>query len=515
MILRSRILVVSLRIFVAITLIIATVLSPLALSFAPILVLLWYLYLWRWKMALVISLLTEYFIFFAINLLLAGFVGAFFSLLISLPVLLLVTARLEETAGTLGYRDSRYNRRPTDVCLTLILIAAVLLAVALLIGNLSLILASLAAMAYVVILTVVAWRGLTLRPVETVPVQQRMVAGSEAHLDIQLTVRTRVGGRLFIESPYEWLKVNPTVLPLTGNKLKTKVSLTPNLSGPSTIKLEAHVIDRWGLVQTRFELEPMQLYVIPRARYAAWLVERYMAGTRSGTLPLVPNVGIIKPIHGWRRGVEYYGSQLYQPGDSLKNIDWKHSLQHNELITKEFAEFLGRSAVILVNLVVSDAEEADKLAYKIITTALSLAQENIPAALAAYDHEEVKLTTGVIPPSRLLLTSLQVAREMVTLVNPTKYLNPPDVARLRGDIRRLRSVQSHAARALAQLLEIEYGNLSRDSGLHPVTRALSQVFARVDQQSNIVIISHRNHDAEALAFNTFSFTKKGNAVITV
>jgi hypothetical protein len=171
--------------------------------------------------------------------------------------------------------------------------------------------------------------------------------------------------------------------------------------------------------------------------------------------------------------------------------------------------------VILVNLVVSDAEEADRLAYNIITTALSLAQENIPAALAAYDHEEVKLTTGVIPPSQLLLTSLQVAREMVTLVNPTKYLNPPDVGRLRGDIRRLRSVQSHAARALTQLLEVEYGNLSRDSGLHPVTKALSQVFARVDQQSNVVIISLRNHDAEALAINTFSLRQRGNQVIAI
>lgn len=166
-------------------------------------------------------------------------------------------------------------------------------------------------------------------------------------------------------------------------------------------------------------------------------------------------------------------------------------------------------------LVVSDAEEADKLAYKIITTALSLARENIPAALAVYNNEEVKLTTGVIPPSQLLLTSLQVAKEMVTLVNPTKYLNPPDVVRLRGDIRRLRPVPGQAARALTQLLEIEYGNLNRDSGLHPVTKALSQVFAKVDQQSNVVVISQRNHDAEALAFSTFHLGQRGNQVIAV
>jgi hypothetical protein len=68
---------------------------------------------------------------------------------------------------------------------------------------------------------------------------------------------------------------------------------------------------------------------------------------------------------------------------------------------------------------------------------------------------------------------------------------------------------------LTQLLEVEYGNLSRDSRLHPVTKALSQVFARVDQQSNVVIISLRNHDAEALAINTFSLRQRGNQVIAI
>ena len=47
------------------------------------------------------------------------------------------------------------------------------------------------------------------------------------------------------------------------------------------------------------------------------------------------------------------------------------------------------------------------------------------------------------------------------------------------------------------------------------TLALREAFAKVDKQSNIVVISHRKHDAEALAFNTFSFGRKGNAVIAV
>ncbi|MDO8687230.1 MAG: DUF58 domain-containing protein, partial [Dehalococcoidales bacterium] len=242
--------------------------------------------------------------------------------------------------------------------------------------------------------------------------------------------------------------------------------------------------------------------------------KRYLAGTQAGALPLISNIAALKPLYGLRSGVEYYGSQLYQPGDSLKNIDWKHSLRYNELITKEFTEFHGRSAILLINLAVGNAEEADNLAYKIIVTAISLAQESIPAALAVYNHEGVRLTTGVLHPQQLLRRSLQVAQEMVTFINPVKYMSPPDVARLRANISRLQFAESKAAGVLVQLLQMEYKSLSDKAKVNPATRALSEVLTKVDRQSNIVIISQRNHDAEALAFNTFTFARRGNAIIS-
>jgi len=216
-----------------------------------------------------------------------------------------------------------------------------------------------------------------------------------------------------------------------------------------------------------------------------------------------------------RRGVEYYGSQLYQPGDSLKNIDWKHSLKYNELITREFAEFHGWSAVILINLAAGNAEEADKLAYKIIVTAISLARENVPAALAVYNHENVILTTTTLQPQQLLLRSLRVAQEMVTYIDPVKYLSPPDVVRLRANINRIQFAESKASQVLSQLLKLEYQNLNKNAKRNPATKALTEVFAKTDKQSNIVIISNYNHDAEALAFNTFNFARRGNTTITV
>ncbi len=504
-----------LKAYIAIALVIATVFSPLAFSFVPILLLIWYLYLWRWPISTVISLLTDCYMFFAIAVLLVPVIGPFFSLITSLPLLALVSHRLKEVAKSLSYRESKYVRSPTSIYLALTTTAISTLAVSLLLSSLSLLLASAMVIIYLGVLGTVVLRRFPTEPVEATQIQVRMVAGSKDSFEIKLATKTTIGGLLFVESPYEWLKVSPPALSLDEGKLAVKVSLSPTLSGPWKVKLNGQAIDRFGLIQTRFELEVISLYVIPRARYAAWLARKYLAETKPGALPLLADIRALKALYGFRSGVEYYGDRPYQAGDSLKNIDWKHSLKYRELITKEFAEFQGQPAVVLINLAVSNAEEADKLAYNIVITAVSLARENIPAALAAYNDGRVELTTTALDPRQILLQSLLLAREIVTIVNPVKYLNPPDVTRLRADINRLRLAESDASKILLQLLEMEYKSFYENTRLNPVTKALSEVFAKVDRRSSVVVISFRNHDAEALAVNTFNLARKGNAVITV
>jgi hypothetical protein len=250
-------------------------------------------------------------------------------------------------------------------------------------------------------------------------------------------------------------------------------------------------------------------------KFGAWLARKYLAEGRPGRLPIVSNVAALKPLYGLRRGVEYYGSRPYEAGDSVKNIDWKHTGVYGEIIVKGFGEYQGQPAVVLANLAVGSAEEADQIAYKIIVTALSLAGESIPAALAAYDHQGVRLTTAPLGPRQLVLKSLQIAMETVAVTNPERYLSPPNVARLRADAQRVRSGKSEASRVLARLLHIENENLRGSARRNPATSALQSALAKADRQSNIVVISERNHDAEALAFDTFSYTRKGHAVISV
>ncbi|MDD4877072.1 MAG: DUF58 domain-containing protein, partial [Dehalococcoidales bacterium] len=380
---------------------------------------------------------------------------------------------------------------------------------------LPLILACAVIIIYFVSVIMVILGRLPIKPVEGHQIQQRILAGSKGDVHVKLNSRTKYGGMLLIESPYEWLKITPAILSLNEELLIITVSLTPMLSGPSLIKLRGYATDCWGLTQTRFEIEPIRLHIIPRARYAAWIANKYMSNTKPGNLPIVSNLEALKPVSGLRRGIEYYGSQMYQPGDSLKNIDWKHSFKYNELISKEFLELRGRPAIFLINLAATNEEELDKLGYNIIVSAISLARNNIPVALAVYDHKSVRLTTPLLHSNDLVLKALQVTQELVIFKDSLKYLSTVNVRRLRSNMHRLESAENQSSQVLSELLQFEYRNLNNNARINPVSKALLDVFKKADKQSNIVVISQQNHDTEALSFNTFQLAQKGNTIIYV
>ncbi len=511
---RSRSLRTFLKIYVVAALLWAAVSAPLALSFVPVLLLAGYVYQWRWRISPLVGLMTEYFMIFALTLLFSPFAGLA-GAAVSLPVLVLLSFALEEYGRTITFDEAAAARAFTNIAVMNITIAVAVMVVALMLGAWALVLADAAVILYFAGTGFYVFRHLPAKAVEETPVQLRILVGNEEEVLIRLTSKTGVGGLLFLKPGYDWVKVSPSVLSLSEGDLTVKVRVAPEWAGPTVAKLQAYVTDRWGLVQTRFEMEPVTLVVIPRARYAAWLAQRYMTGTRAVSLPLMANVASAKPTYGLRRGIEYYGSQLYQPGDSLKNIDWKHTYMHNVLITKEFFEFHEQSAVILINLSAANAEEADRLAYNIIVTAISLSQENIPAALAAYNADDVVLTTSMLHRQEIVLQSMRVVKMIVAYANATKYLNPPDLMRLRSNLGRLRNVESQAARALTDLLQSEYKSLGDEARSHPSNRALSKALGRVKEQCSVVVVSLRNHDAEALAFNSSLLTRQGTAVISV
>ncbi|GAI18932.1 unnamed protein product, partial [marine sediment metagenome] len=215
-----------------------------------------------------------------------------------------------------------------------------------------------------------------------------------------------------------------------------------------------------------------------------------------------------------KRGIEYFNSRTYQPGDQLRDIDWKHTLKLSQLIIKEYIEAGEQAAIIAVNLSVTDAEEADKLAFNLITIAITLARETIPTALAIYNHQKVILTTAVIDPREILKQTLLVVKDITSVEFVHRFLQPPDINKLRRNTTLLKQVTSQPAQRLLSMLNFEYEAIEEAAKNHPATLALSRVTKHAPP-AIIVLVSQMNHDTEALLVTTEKLSKRGFTTIPI
>ncbi len=179
------------------------------------------------------------------------------------------------------------------------------------------------------------------------------------------------------------------------------------------------------------------------------------------------------------------------------------------MVVKEFLDTSVECAVLAVNLSVTDEEEKDKVVFDLITKSLTLAKEGIPAALAAYNHREVVRTTRLLDPRQALIEALHLVQEVTVSLNPRRYLAVPDVSRLRANLSRLRQSGHGPSNRLAELLQLEYTALAGEAKRNPATLALNTALAEVKGKVNVLVVSARNHDAAALAFNRHMLEGRG------
>jgi len=361
--------------------------------------------------------------------------------------------------------------------------------------------------------------GITLRLFLTIPrspltftsTKQRVIANTT--VDTALDIASRTDAKIYgLVCPADtWIKVIPERFTLQRNEVKLSLSITPPLAGPARPRLLAVITDTRGLVQVNQSLEPIELHVIPQANYAEWLARKYLEQTGTGAVAAasLPPREMVLP----RRGIEYQDSRSYQPGDPLKDIDWKHTLKLHQLIVREFVEAGEPPAIIAVNLCASSPEEADRLAFNLITAALTLAREHIPAALTAYDQQEVRLTTMITEPREILKQALALTKN-ISLAEPIQqYLAAPDIARLRRNILQLKRIESEPAQRLLEMLNFEQRAIAEAAQNHPATTALTLATKQVTTSAVILLVSLLNHDIEAILINSERLSRRRFTVI--
>jgi uncharacterized protein (DUF58 family) len=425
---------------------------------------------------------------------LATLVGPFIAAALVLPGLPLLDVQLQHLAAPRNAPPFREGRRSSP---TLNSVAITVLAVGLL--------GLMAGSATTLLVAAALLLGLVTRlgyilvtagnmPVKAESVELRVLAGEDKRAKFHLQNEAPFSLRVALSSPIPWVRLLRQEIDIgAGAAEDIEVPVAPPLSGPTQPAIQALLLDPWGFLFWGIDIYPLRLHVIPRARYAAWLARRYLEQTgrqQPVTTDALSRIG----------GVEYFRHRQYQPGDRLKDLDWRHTAKFREPIVKEYSEPQGGGTIILINLVAGDAEEADWLGYHLVTSALTAAREGIPSALAAYNQEETVLVTGPLHPRETLKHALRVSGKIALVSRQERLLVPPNLLRLRRSVRNLRGNGSNGTgSALGEMLQREIEALEELAEGHPLTSALRRGLRGSQPPVTITVISRWNHDAEALA----------------
>lgn len=329
---------------------------------------------------------------------------------------------------------------------------------------------------------------------------------SEVEIPLKSTARTPIG--VLLEESEIWTTIREKSLFLNSEGIHARIRFTPPLAGPSRISARATAIDPWGLTATRQSVDLVHLRVIPRAAYAAWLAQRYLRQMQSGGLAMFA-LSESTRAGQVRRGLDYYGARLYEPGDVLRDIFWKHTLKLNQYIVKERRDEYGEAVVMAVNCIAGNPEDADWLAYHILMSTLVLAREGIPVTFAAYSSEDVREVTRALSPRAAIVHALRLIGSIRIEPQPIRVLQPAQLGRLKRNISRLRTGGSEPAIRLAGILNYEYQAVLLRAQSHPATRALRRVFADPVPPTAALVVSVLDDDNEALEYVLERVRRKG------
>jgi uncharacterized protein (DUF58 family) len=431
-----------------------------------------------------------------------------------LPAIYLFDYNLRQNTREIRpFMKKKTGRYVTYTFFSLLIMALTTMLLSLIINNPALLLTGITFILYLLGVMIAIFRAIPRQPFTATGKTARVIAGTTGSISLHITNQASVMMYSNFQPSETWAKINPTDVIVNREKTRLDLSYRPPLAGHSHLQLEVSSVDSRGFLQINQLLEPLQLQVIPRARYAEWLARKYMehSGTGTMTAATIPAQAIIMP----ERGIDYWESRTYQPGDQLKDIDWKHTLKLSQLIVKEYIDADEQAAIIAVNLSVTDAEEADKLAFNLITAALTLARENIPTAFAVYNHRNVILSTTIIESSEIVRQALSLFRKITQVKLTDRHLEPTDIARIRRNINQLKKVESEPARRLLSILDFEHRSIEEVARSHPATIALSATTRQVASPAMILLVSQLNHDAEAIRVTTEKLARRRFTTIPV
>jgi uncharacterized protein (DUF58 family) len=435
-----------------------------------------------------------------------------FSVLPALPMLISIEKSLRGLASNAPPPAFTRGRKLTSTSISILAVSALSLLASAVLAKPSAVVSGAVLFFFALGLILWAHSGIPKNPVSFERTWRRILVRNTERVPLRLKSESSISMRACLAAANGWSSLSSTdfaMLPHGDHGIE--LAITPPLAAPSNAPIDASFVDQWGLTSTGQEMEPVDLHVIPRAKYAEWLARKYLAQTSPGySLSMAtPPIRAQKPS---RRGIEYFGSRLYQPGDRAKEIDWRHTFRLQALVVREFSSSQTEPAVILADLTATGAEEADGLAYDLITSALTMAKEGVPTAIAAYGWSGAAEPVRLESPRDALKRSLQLSKGISIVPAADRVLQKAELLRVKRETGRLKPSHQREARMLGALLKMEYGATQSSAVESPAGQALKQVADGVPSPAVIISVSGARENQD-LSAGLASMVERGYKIV--
>lgn len=437
-----------------------------------------------------------------------GVIGHVFAPALALSLLPLLDDSLRLFAANTEAPPFRVGRRSTALlnAITACLFGTITLGIVL--GNLALVSTSILIGMYIAGVLFYVISKTTGIPVGIGPRLIRVLNGSPGNTTLQVQNSAPFPIRLHISSPQTWIDLPTELAEIgAGATVTIPVTVAPQLAGPTHPVVQVGWQEPWALLGAGAILTPLEVHVIPKARYARWLADHFLRGDgRQGS-------GANQQTRNRRRGLEFFGLRDYQPGDRLRDLDWRHTSKYRRPVVKEHVDPQVSNTLMLANLAATNPEMADWIAYHLVSSVLTAAQEATPIGFAVYDHQGVVFTSRYLGPRDAVKEALRLSTRIVSIDEHSRLLGPPHIQRLRKLSRRSQTNgQAGAANGIGNLLQIELNSLEQLASEHPLTAALGLAIDMRHAPSTVVVVNQSKNDTDALAVATSRLRQSGITV---
>jgi uncharacterized protein (DUF58 family) len=433
--------------------------------------------------------------------------GSILSSLFVLPAIYLLDQDLKEYIVTQPLQLKNRPREPTRLLKSALIALGTIFATAITLENSTIVSATTLLISYFTIFSCLAIIKIPKQPIHDTKTWSRLLVGTTEKKTIQITSLTKRPLYVVITPVQTWVRVKQSAYLLKSNKnIEVEVTFTPPLAGPTKIQLQASTLDTRGLIQSTQQFETIELHVLPRAKYAQWLAKKFLEHSGVGASATAASAQL-KALKLARKSVEYYGNRPYQPGDRLREIDWKHTYMLGELVVKDFEGTHKQPAIIVANLETVNAEKADRLAYNIIVSALTSAVETLPSGTAFFNSEAVISTTRLTDSRETLKKSLKYTEQIKIRPQTIRILQPeisceiPAVTQKNSEIKKI--------------LEFEASINQTITKTYPGSQALNKCVEKTLTPSMIIIASSLTDEEKALLITLYKLRDKGHNIIKI